>query len=149
VKVYIAGPMTGIPQFNFPAFDAAAAALRERGLVVQSPAEMDDEEDRANAMASEDGHYLGGTSRGKTWGDFLSRDVKMLADEDVSEIYVLPGWERSKGARFETVAGALIMGMPIRRLDGTRIGPVQLLMAWTGLTRSKLIALVTHTKARR
>jgi hypothetical protein len=34
--------MTGIAQFNFPAFDAAAAELRDQGYEIISPAELDD-----------------------------------------------------------------------------------------------------------
>jgi len=148
MKIYIAGPMTGIPSFNFPAFDAAAAQLRDDGHEVVTPSEMDDPEDRANAMASLDGHYIGGVSRNKTWGDFLARDVKLLADEGIDAVRVLPGWERSSGARFETFA-AIGLKTPVERLDGTRVSLVQLLMAWTGLSRSGLIGLVTGTKQAR
>ena len=38
-RVYIAGPMTGLPDFNYPAFNAAAAKLRALGLEVLNPAE--------------------------------------------------------------------------------------------------------------
>jgi hypothetical protein len=38
-RIYIAGPMTGIPGFNYPAFHAMAARLRELGLHVENPAE--------------------------------------------------------------------------------------------------------------
>jgi len=40
---YISGPMTGLPEHNFPAFNAAAAYYRERGFEVINPAEMDDQ----------------------------------------------------------------------------------------------------------
>ena len=115
MKVYIAGPMTGIPQFNFPAFDAAAENLRTMfasdGLVVISPAEMDDPDTRAAAMSSPDGAPGSGTASDETWGDFLSRDVKLVADV-VDAVMVLPGWERSKGARLEVYV-AQTVGKPI------------------------------------
>ena len=38
--VYLSGPMTGLPDFNRPAFHAAAAALRAQGYVVINPAEV-------------------------------------------------------------------------------------------------------------
>lgn len=38
-RVYLAGPMTGIEDFNFPAFNDMAAKLRARGYVVENPAE--------------------------------------------------------------------------------------------------------------
>ncbi|QOC56010.1 nucleoside deoxyribosyltransferase [Gordonia phage Clown] len=39
---YLAGPMTGYPEFNYPAFTAAAENLRAQGLTVVSPHELHD-----------------------------------------------------------------------------------------------------------
>jgi hypothetical protein len=38
-RVYLAGPMTGLPEFNYPAFNAEAARLRALGYQVENPAE--------------------------------------------------------------------------------------------------------------
>lgn len=101
LRYYLAGPMTGYPQFNFPAFDAAAAALRAQGYDIVSPAELDAPELREACMASQDGSLQSdGTHAGQTWGDYLSRDVKVVAD-DANAIILMPGWEKSKGARLE------------------------------------------------
>lgn len=107
MKVYIAGPMTGIPQFNYPAFDAAAADLRERGYEVVSPAEMDDVEARNAALASPDGDLANfAFSTGHTWGDLLARDVKLVADI-VDGVVCLDGWQKSRGAQLETFVARL------------------------------------------
>lgn len=103
---YLAGPMTGIPQFNFPAFDEAAKKLRERGWDIVSPAELDEAETRADALASPDGKLIDGKSSGKTWGDFLARDVKLIADQCGGVVF-LPGWEKSKGAKLEAFVALL------------------------------------------
>jgi len=105
-KFYLAGPMTGIAQFNFPAFYSAAAALRSRGLEIVSPAELDQASGIADkAMASTDGRL---TTSGieQTWGDLLARDVKIVADE-VDGIIFLDGWQASRGARLEAFVGVL------------------------------------------
>lgn len=129
-RIYVAGPMTGIPQFNFPAFDDAAEALRGDGYEVVSPAEMDDPETRRAAMASPDGSPGSGSSNGETWGDFLARDVKLIVDGGIQAVVVIDGWERSKGARLETYV-AFLAGLPILRIDGPReditLVPVSLL----------------------
>jgi hypothetical protein len=100
MKYYIAGPMTGIPQFNYPLFDKVAEHLKKEGYDVVSPAEMDSPETRAVAMASPDGRLSSGVCNGETWGDFLSRDVKLIADS-IDAIVLLPRWFKSRGARLE------------------------------------------------
>lgn len=95
--LYLAGPMSGIPQFNFPFFMKVALELRSMGYCITSPAELDDGTDYEAAMNSPDG-APGSTE--KTWGDYLARDVKLLSDE-CSGIILLPGWQDSRGARLE------------------------------------------------
>lgn len=80
-KVYIAGPMTGIEEHNFPAFNEAAQRYRSYGLEVFNPAEND------------------GGSRDKDWSFYMHLDLPQLLQCDC--IVVLPGWEDSDGASIE------------------------------------------------
>lgn len=136
MRLYTAGPMTGRPQFNYPAFIAMAASLRAAGYEVVSPAELDDPDDKAAALASPDGHMLNYTGQTrKTWGDFLARDVKLLADDGIEGIVVLPGWESSRGARLETFVGRAMCNLPVYTWDATyqELRPVRyldLVRAW-------------------
>lgn len=111
MKLYIAGPMTGRPQFNFPAFFEAAERLRAEGFDVTSPAELDDPETRKAALSSKDGAPGSGAANGETWADFLARDVKLIGDE-IEGVAVLDGWEGSRGARLETFC-ARLTGLPV------------------------------------
>lgn len=115
MKFYICGPMSGIPAFNIPVFDAAAANLRAKGFEVVSPAELDDPETRAIQLASPDGSPK--DTGGYSWGDFLSRDVKLIADS-IGCIVTLPGWKRSRGARLEVFVG-LLCGVHFAAYDPT------------------------------
>ena len=100
---YLAGPMSGIKSLNFPLFFSAAEDLRKAGYDIVSPAEMDDEQTVKDALKSE-----GENTGDGTWGDFLSRDVKIIADS-VDGIIFLPNWHRSNGARLEAYV-ALVSG---------------------------------------
>lgn len=80
MRVYISGPMTGLPELNFPAFHAAAAALRARGFEVVNPADI-------NPDAS------------KSWHECMRADIKALCD--CQALALLAGWERSQGAHLE------------------------------------------------
>lgn len=100
---YLAGPMSGIPCFNFPLFIETAARLRAAGFDIVSPAEMDSEATRQMARSSPDGSHTG---VGESWGTCLARDVKIIADEAKGIIF-LPGWTKSRGARLEAFTGLL------------------------------------------
>lgn len=106
MKCYLAGPMTGIPQFNFPAFDRACDDLRSLGYEIISPHEQDSAAVQAAARASLTGALMEGKIAGETWGRILARDVRLVADE-VEGIVFLPGWENSNGALLESLVGLL------------------------------------------
>lgn len=110
--VYLAGPMSGIPQYNFPQFDALAHSLRAQVMApgvpeftVISPTELETPEIRASILASPDGCYLPGIANPPAWHEFLTRDVALIMKPGIDAICVLPGWERSKGARLEVFTG--------------------------------------------
>lgn len=105
--LYLAGPMTGFPQFNFPLFDRASRNLREAGFNIISPHELDSELVREVAMCSEDGDLAAmEADTQETWGQILARDVEMLADK-CSGIVFLPLWNGSRGAVLEATTAIL------------------------------------------
>lgn len=118
MKIYLAGPMRGYPQFNFPAFHAAAAKLRQEGHEVFSPAERDIERNGGvdisvnNATGSEEQLDK---ELGLKDGDFiriaLCDDLTWICKE-ADAIALLPGWENSKGARAEA-ATAYALGLQV------------------------------------
>ena len=127
-KVYLAGPMSGVPQFNIPAFDEAAVYLRsEHGVYVVSPAELDRTEVRRACLMSPDGKMTAETGGGETWGDFLARDVRLIADH-CAGVVLMNGWEKSRGARLEAFVG-LLTGKKFFRYDTKREGRYRV-MAW-------------------
>lgn len=110
MRLYVSGPMTGIPHFNFPAFKFATDWLRVKGHDVWSPAEMDLQEgiDPSSSGAVQDPRQYAG---------FLARDIRVIAENEIEGIVVLPGWKKSGGAKTE-VAFGLALGLPIFTLDG-------------------------------
>lgn len=95
-RTYIAGPMTGLPDFNHATFNAAAAALRAQGRTVINPADH-------------------GVVPGAAWEDYVRADLALLAGCEI--IYLLPGWSRSRGAMLEHHV-ARTLGMPVEFADG-------------------------------
>ena len=89
-SIYVAGPMRGYPMFNFPAFDAASAALRAQGWEVFSPAEHD----RASGFDPSNTEMVGfDITAAFRW------DLATLLHVDA--VYFLRGWEASQGANTE------------------------------------------------
>lgn len=102
MKIYLAGPMRGIPEFNFPAFFAAAQMLRAMGHTVFSPAEKDNERhgtdiSKGNATGDE---AQATKEHGFNLREALALDLDFICRE-ADAVALLPGWERSKGATAE------------------------------------------------
>lgn len=98
MRIYLAGPMTGYPDWNRAAFAEKTAELRAQGHTVFSPAEVD-----INPAP----------------GGFLSDDLRKAFYQDMrficleaDKIVLLPGWEKSMGARAEH-ATAVVLGLDI------------------------------------
>ena len=106
MKVYLAGPMRGIPEFNFPAFHAYKTKLMAEGHDVFSPAERDNERhgkdiSKGNAAGDE---KLAAKVHGFSLRDALADDMVFIC-KCADAIAVMPGWEQSKGAKAEKATG--------------------------------------------
>jgi hypothetical protein len=97
---YVAGPMSGLPDLNFPAFHAAAAQLRADGIDVVNPAEIN-----SNPSAG--------------WNACMRADIAQLVTCD--GVYLLPGWDKSRGARLEYRI-AIALEMKITLAPGAALG---------------------------
>ncbi|MBI5724624.1 MAG: DUF4406 domain-containing protein [Planctomycetes bacterium] len=84
--VYIAGPMTGYPKFNFPAFFEVEERLKNLGFDVINPARMDVELD----------NFHGEGEPPLTTEQYEARDLPLV--EKADRILMLSGWRNSKGA---------------------------------------------------
>lgn len=96
MKVYLAGPMSGLPEWNYPAFHEAAATLRSFGYDVENPAENHD--GRTDLPLAE----------------YFKLDLPQVCESDA--VVVLPGWRQSSGAGVE-VRLAEHLNKPVLRYD--------------------------------
>lgn len=113
MKIYVAGPMRGIAEFNFPAFHAAAANLRAEGHEVFNPAERDialhGKDISKGNMAGDE--KLAATEHGFNLREALKDDLVFICLE-ADAIALIPGWENSKGAQAER-ATAIALGLQV------------------------------------
>ena len=80
--LYISGPMTGLPDFNYPSFNACADALRSEGWKVINPA-----------------NHFGGRT-GLPRHKYLAVDTLALVWH-CNGIVLLDGWQNSEGSKLE------------------------------------------------
>jgi hypothetical protein len=95
MKIYIAGPMSGYPDFNFPAFMEAAKRLRENGWVVFNPVEKDVSTHGEEIFKGE-GNIDECEKKGFSLREAFAWDTARICESDA--IYMLKGWEKSSGA---------------------------------------------------
>ena len=90
--VYVAGPMTGHVDYNFPAFDEAEQLLKSLyGCSVVNPAQVD----RAVGVHS----IMDGRSQREMTEFFM--DLNTATIKKCTALVLLEGWETSPGARHE------------------------------------------------
>ena len=109
--IYIAGPMQGYKDFNFPAFFKAAEEFEAKGFLVGNPAQKDIDTHGENIYKSEDGVLREAEDKGFCLRTALMWDLGWIAT-NATHIYMLKGWERSKGANAEH-ALAVALGLEI------------------------------------
>lgn len=95
MRYYLSGPMTGLPELNYPTFRTATEHLRALGHEVYNPSEW---EDRYN--------------KGVFNHQIAFADYCVYIAREADAVVVLPGWKDSKGSRAE-VALAHALGKPV------------------------------------
>jgi hypothetical protein len=106
-SIYIAGPMSGLPEFNFPAFFAAAAAWEASGVTVYNPANKDSEND-FDPETYAAGDAAKSIKEGFDFREAYLWDIDCVIKAD--GIYMLRGWQNSPGA-----AGEHAVAVAVRR----------------------------------
>lgn len=109
MKIYIAGPMRGIAEYNFPAFMRAEEVLVREGWEVINPAQIDLDE----------GFDVDTPQKGLTkqdLEDYIMRDIRLVIKCDA--ICMLPEWGSSDGAYVEH-AIARYCDIPVYSIDRT------------------------------
>ena len=109
MRIYLAGKMSNVELFNYPAFDLNAGWLRGKNHDVVSPAEISREAGFSEfrpAHQFTEAHYH----------ETMLRNYTALLTCDA--IAFMPGWETSKGSRLERDL-AFRIGLPMYRVDAT------------------------------
>lgn len=128
MKLYIAGPMSGMPDWNYPAFFEAEEQLRALGHAALNPARNDGATPEAAIAAS-------GTPEAPShpWEHYLRRDIPKVVSAD--GLVMLPGWQNSRGANLE-VHIATALGMPLYILRDGQLAPRIEVIGLSGYARS-------------
>ena len=95
LTIYLAGPMTGHEGYNYHAFNSVAERLRSSGRTVLNPAE----------------NHGGRTDL--SYAEYLREAIGQVLQAD--ELWVLPEWETSRGARLE-VNIARVLDLPVKEV---------------------------------
>lgn len=113
MRIYISGPMTGKPDLNCPAFDAAEKRLREHGHFVINPAELSAMFGTAEEVANsfqylyDNRKAFQGSPEACGFRAEMMKLAQSVMDADIAAvrscdaIYLLRGWENSRGAKKE------------------------------------------------
>ena len=113
-RIYLAGPMAGIENFNFPAFFAAEAKLKKKGHKVFNPARRDVQKYGKEISVPSGTIKEAASQVGFSLREALAMDTSWIC-LNADSICLLSGWEKSKGANAE-LALAKALGLKVIKL---------------------------------
>ena len=120
-RIYISGRMTGLPDLNRHAFDAAEMRLIAQGHFVINPHRISELFGTAKELAKSFVALYGETPFGGSgYSPRLAHavmDADLAAVRSCDAIYLLRGWESSRGAKKE-LAEALAHGLTVMQEGG-------------------------------
>ena len=128
MKIYIAGPMTGVEDFNFPLFFETEEKLKELGYETLNPATND-----GASLEVAIQNAISASANGATWSSYMRLDLSNLCLSDA--VCVLPNWKSSKGASLE-VQVAQALGLPIYVLKEGVLTPRVTVIGISGYART-------------
>lgn len=118
MRIYCSGPMTGKPDLNRPAFDAAERRLTAQGHFVINPHRISELFGTAEEISSAFNHVYYFPYNATKESSNMTRLARAVMDADLAAvrscdaIYLLRGWETSRGAQKE-LAEALAHGLQV------------------------------------
>lgn len=108
---YVAGPMTGIENYNWTEFEDVAWSLRQQGRKVITPTEIDEQRGDVIVIRGKYDRVLGVTlTEHFDYEKVLEADLEAVSQ--CTRIVLLNGWHRSSGAKRE-LAHALALGLTV------------------------------------
>jgi len=96
--IYIAGPISNIPDDNYPAFERAEMLLRSEGFQPVNPHKVFHEADELKNKPGITEAQKQEINK-KYWADYLKKDLTEAMECDM--VFLLEGWQNSKGAQLE------------------------------------------------
>lgn len=103
-SIYIAGPMSGIPEFNYPAFNAAQEMFERNDWSVFNPAKHDSYLTEL-PEGFETGDHVA-ANKARDFREVFLWDVQKVVEADA--IYMLKGWQHSPGACAEHAVAVVL-----------------------------------------
>lgn len=95
-RTYLSGPMTGYPEFNYPAFKRISTDLRKRGWIIESP-----HENPAPKQHDKDTCTCNIVSQCRGESEHIWHYYMRLCKQQVQRcdsVIFMPGWPESRGA---------------------------------------------------
>ena len=88
IRIFLSGPMTGYPDYNFPFFNMVATTLKECGYDVVNPVDICKKYKKEKVLSDK-----------SVFNAMIEEQQK--EERTCTDLLLLPGWELSKGVRLE------------------------------------------------